>query len=456
LAEGRPARLPGRPRRRILQAVLRSLSVLPSRSAGVHAVRVMSEPGSARRTAGAVGLALLVAACSGAGAGDAEGAGANADPNTQLPNTQLPNGQLAIAVDARITVSRTDAYGSANSDGTAATGANAVALPPPLVDAAAPTDPAAAVDATTVDTASAGVPAVAPEADGASRTDLVVPGSAPASEDAALEAEPRVARSAVARSAVARSAVARSAEALAQFAQVEHAASETLTAAGLAPPALRPGQCVGLSEAPTGSFSNLGEIQLLDVGEVVLLPLPADGANAPRVSLAPHAFPSVSSFISGVVYTSRDRAADALPSGVRYEISVSGSAELPGFRLQAEAPQPLSQITVGGEPLASLSNVDTQSPLDATWAVGQAGDVVVLELGTVAKGDSVVRCAFADESGTGTVPLEWLNEITGEGHVTLHRQRTQQTLHAVGDSPTSLIQVGFDFETSRAVEFVKQ
>lgn len=277
-----------------------------------------------------------------------------------------------------------------------------------------------------------------------------------------------------------------SSEAMAQFAQLERGASETLVAAGLAPVALRPGQCVGPAEGNSGSFSDLGEIQLLDVGEVTLLPLspqplspqplspqpfspPVDGASrtsdAPTdapveaapvaVSLAPHAFPSVSSFISGVVYTSRDRSAGALPSGVGYEISVAGSSELPGFGLRAEAPAQLQQVTVGGEPLAALAQVGTQAPLDVTWSVGNPGDVVVVALGTAADGNTLVRCAFADEVGAGTVPLEWLSAASGAGQVTLHRQRTQQTVRTAPDGRGHLIQVSFDFETNRAIEFTK-
>lgn len=267
-----------------------------------------------------------------------------------------------------------------------------------------------------------------------------------------------------------------SSEAMAQFAQLERGASETLVAAGLAPVALRPGQCVGPAEGNSGSFSDLGEIQLLDVGEVTLLPLspvplnpPVDVASrtsdAPSdapveaapvaVSLAPHAFPSVSSFISGVVYTSRDRSAGALPSGVGYEISVAGSSELPGFGLRAEAPAQLQQVTVGGEPLAGLAQVSTQAPLDVTWSVGNPGDVVVVALGTAADGNTLVRCAFADEVGAGTVPLEWLTAASGAGQVTLHRQRTQQTVRTAPDGRGHLIQVSFDFETNRAIEFVK-
>jgi hypothetical protein len=274
------------------------------------------------------------------------------------------------------------------------------------------------------------------------------------------------------------------AEAIAQFAAIEQGGMETLVAAGLAPISLKPGQCLRPSDNAAGSFSELGAIELLDVGEVTLAPRStplAASATDPRatdpratdpratdaqalehaaatpvgVSLAPHAFPSVSSFISGVVYTSRDRASAALPSGVGYEISISGSAELPAFRLLAEAPRQLTQVTVGGEPLLTLSEVNTQSPLDLTWGVGQAGDLVVVELQANAESSSVVRCAFADEVGAGSIPMEWLPSVEGAGQVTLHRQRTQQTVRTPQAERAQLIAVSFDFETNRAIEFVK-
>jgi hypothetical protein len=155
------------------------------------------------------------------------------------------------------------------------------------------------------------------------------------------------------------------------------------------------------------------------------------------------------------VYTSRDRSAGALPSGVGYEISVAGSTELPGFRLRVDAPQQLQQVTVGGEPLATLSQVNTQAPLDVTWSVGYPGDVVVVVLNGTTDGNAVARCAFADEVGAGTLPLEWLSAIAGSGQVTLHRQRTQQTVRTGPDGREHLIQVSFDFETNRAIEFLK-
>ncbi|HEX2732424.1 MAG TPA: hypothetical protein VHM70_12490 [Polyangiaceae bacterium] len=274
-------------------------------------------------------------------------------------------------------------------------------------------------------------------------------------------------------------AIAQSA-AIAQFAHLDEGSKDTLAAAGLAVEPPRVGQCGvpaqgALAEGRTGSFTALGEIRLLDVGEVTITPLDAAGADLvdnaagelranKSVSLAPHAFPSVSGFVSGVVYTSRDRLPQGLPSGTDYEIAVAGGAELAGFRLNAQAPQQPAQITVNGEPLAQVAQIPTDVPLDTTWAVGATGDIIVVELNAVADArgtepgsdaDStrVVRCAFSDETGVGSIPVEWLSGLSGSGHLTLHRYRAQETLRSVPELPPSLIRVSFDFEASRAVDF---
>ena len=92
-------------------------------------------------------------------------------------------------------------------------------------------------------------------------------------------------------------------------------------------------------------------------------------------------------------------------------------------------------------------------PLDTTWAVVTAGDIIVVELSNGADSTRVVRCAFSDEVGVGSIPVEWLGNLSGSGHITLHRYRAQETLRSVPELPPSLIRVSFDFEASRAVDF---
>lgn len=195
------------------------------------------------------------------------------------------------------------------------------------------------------------------------------------------------------------------------------------------------------------------------------------------ISLAPRAFPSISSFASGVVYTSRDRSPDALRSGASYLLEVAGSDFLPGFELQAEAPRQLRDVTLGGEPLALVEAIPVGRPLDVTWAVepgiadtaipaaapksGTTGDIIVVELADAEDGTVQVRCAFADDVGSATISPEWLAGLEGDGKILLHRRRALggPLAELLADANTTTqtngtVRLTFDFETSVAVDFV--
>ncbi len=245
---------------------------------------------------------------------------------------------------------------------------------------------------------------------------------------------------------------AESGEAMAHFAQSAAGSHETLAAAGLVENMPAVGTCEVPSSGTATAFATMGEVRLLDVGEVSLT---ADGGGeAPAtVSLAPRAFPSISSFASGVVYTSRDRSAQALPSGVDYRIAVSGGNELSGFELEGSAPAELRDVTLGGEALVNVDAVSTATPLDVTWRVEpqSEADFVSVELA-----DSQVvrvRCAFADEIGAGTIAGEWLEDLAGPGRVSIHRQRVAEAALASIDGTDGAVRLAFDFELSVAVTF---
>jgi hypothetical protein len=63
------------------------------------------------------------------------------------------------------------------------------------------------------------------------------------------------------------------------------------------------GQCRVKSSGPdvTPSLSGVGRVELLEAGDVWI------GAQGAEATLAPHAFPTVTDQISGVLYASRDR-----------------------------------------------------------------------------------------------------------------------------------------------------
>lgn len=333
-----------------------------------------------------------------------------------------------------------------------------------------------------------------------------------------LTAEPRPPETAIdATITVSRvdSGDAATAQAMAHFASGSSERPETLIAAGLA----RSMPSVGSCELPLGtneaSFATFGEVQLLDVGEVTIsveaapeatppagddipdgpvvldgpvvpdgpvvldgpgapddvgeLPQEAEVSDAPQlvtdpvsISLAPRAFPSISSFASGVVYTSRDRSSDALPSGASYLLEVAGGDHVPSFTMAADAPRRLRDVTLGGEPLSLVERIAVSRPLDVTWGVepAAAGDTVVVELADADDGAVHVRCVFADDIGAATISSEWLAGLRGSGKVLLHRQRALRgslsELRTDGSAgpPNGTVRLTFDFETSIGVEFV--
>ena len=92
-------------------------------------------------------------------------------------------------------------------------------------------------------------------------------------------------------------------------------------------PCRAPGQCVTASHErdamPTG---DLGRAEFLDAGDVLL------GTSDVQTLLAPRAFPILPAEpLSGVVYTSRDRASAPLPGGASYLLKTTGSDQLPGL-----------------------------------------------------------------------------------------------------------------------------
>lgn len=203
------------------------------------------------------------------------------------------------------------------------------------------------------------------------------------------------------------------------------------------------GQCrvaKGGPESPP-SLSGLGKIELLDAGDVEL------GAGGSAIALAPHAFPTVTDSISGVVYATRDRSSGALPSRTGYLIRTSGGSEVAAIAVQREAPSELDSVTVGGSPLAELSEVSGRDHIDVTWGVGAPGDLVLVEL-TTADGALGATCAFKDDAGSGTIPAGTLT-AAGPGRLALHRVRAAQFSAQAVD----VGEIEFDFELGTNLTF---
>jgi hypothetical protein len=231
--------------------------------------------------------------------------------------------------------------------------------------------------------------------------------------------------------------------ALAGFAQmpatVDSAAVLSLVGWALDLPTL--GQCSARSRDrdPNTPLSPIDHVEFLEAGEVKL------ETAGTGTTLAPHAFPTVTDLISGVVYTSRDRSSGALPAGTRYQVRTTGGLGLGPLSVTSEAPPSLSDVTVGGSSLGSLDTFSAARRVEVTWKAGSAGDVVVVEAASVGT-TTGIWCAFRDEDGSGVVPAATVN-ARGNGKLSVHRIRSL----AFEASGVTHGELRFDFEVTRSV-----
>jgi len=244
----------------------------------------------------------------------------------------------------------------------------------------------------------------------------------------------------VERSAAADAPEAVKAEAFAGFLSLppELEPGAVLPIAGLALDLPAAGACKKAERDPKSvPAEELAEAELLDAGEVTLV------AGGVVTTLAPRAFPSAADAISGVVYTTRDRAAEPLPAAARYTVATSGSADLEPVSVELPAPAALEGVLVMASPLGELATLRGAQPIDLRWNAGAPGDIVYLTLET----DTFsTRCAYRDESGRGTIPASALPP-SGSASFSLHRLRTTPFTSAGLRSG----ELRFDFEIQGSV-----
>jgi hypothetical protein len=207
------------------------------------------------------------------------------------------------------------------------------------------------------------------------------------------------------------------------------------------------GECsISGSTRDSLALSPLRRVELLAAGDVAL------ETPSGRVELAPHAFPAVTDVVSGVVYTTRDRAA-ALPAGEPYALSAGGGPFLSPLAVSAEAPPSLEAVLLDGVPLSATSTfLPRESQL--SWKAGSARDLVYVRLTGAGAAQGATTCAFRDDAGRGLIPASVLPH-SGPIQLSLHRLRSV----ALGSTPGDGIDVGelrFDFELSAVVALVER
>jgi len=175
------------------------------------------------------------------------------------------------------------------------------------------------------------------------------------------------------------------------------------------------GSCelVDLSNRASPALSSVERIEFLDVGDVSV------HSGKRNMRLARQAFPTVTDFIAGVVYTSRDKNADLLPLDAGLSIRARGAGKLKAFSLDVAARSSLDRLTLDGVALSAVTRVTALNGFDLRWQPGTAGDLLWLEL-VANNGRKVVTCAYDDGLGSARVPGGMTDEL-GESRLTLHR-----------------------------------
>ena len=213
---------------------------------------------------------------------------------------------------------------------------------------------------------------------------------------------------------------------------------------GLAPSSLEPGQCEHLDYAlaATEAAVPVQHVEMLDVGDVLLI---AGQHNSPLVR---QAFPTVTDFIAGVVYTTRDLSSDPMPPSASYSILARGASSIPPFRIDAAAPREPTNVTLEGLNLAQVTRLVRSTGVELTWSPGEAADKLLVQIISPDRPNDVT-CAFKDAAGHGHLPADALVS-RGTVRFEIHRLRTTPfTVRGLDRA-----QVEFDYSLDHLLELV--
>lgn len=211
--------------------------------------------------------------------------------------------------------------------------------------------------------------------------------------------------------------------------------------AGLAEALPEPGECWSASAAEgPGTLGEIGRVELLDAGEVVL------ETSQGRVELAPRAFPAAASVLAGVVYATRERSA-SLPDGTSYALRANGGALRAPLWVSAEAPQVLADAALDGVPIGEHPTLDTGGTR-VSWRPGSAGDRVYATISS--ESGRQVTCAFRDEAGGGVIPAQGI-PVSKTAALSLHRLRVVPIPFRPMETGIDAGELRFDFELAATV-----
>jgi len=213
---------------------------------------------------------------------------------------------------------------------------------------------------------------------------------------------------------------------------------------GLSTTAPEMGQCERLDYAQTVTQATVSvqHVELLDVGDVSLV------ATNGGSQLVRQAFPTVTDFIAGVVYTKRDLSSAPLPPATSYTLTSRGAPSIPAFRISMSTPQEPADVRVDGTVIDQVARLARGQGVQFTWKPGKAGDRVEIEVKNSDRpGD--FSCIYDDALGSGYLPADAF-VAAGTVRLEFHRLRTTTTSVKGLDR----VQIEFDYALDHLLEII--
>ncbi len=192
-------------------------------------------------------------------------------------------------------------------------------------------------------------------------------------------------------------------------------------------------EVLSLEESQVLASGDIERVDFLEVGDVTLR------TPGRTVRLARQAYPTVTDFVAGVLYTSRDKTALDIPAGASYELRAAGVSITSPLRVTADAPEELEWARVDGLPLADVERVSLGAGIELSWQAGASGDQLWLSVHPADSG-KLLRCAFDDALGTARVPAGMIT-ARASASLELHRRRYRVFSRPSGETT----ELRFDF-----------
>jgi len=174
---------------------------------------------------------------------------------------------------------------------------------------------------------------------------------------------------------------------------------------------------LGVARAREPETGAARTVELVNLGAITV------EANGARLYLQPRRLPDIVDLVSGVVYSTRAPAPEALPAETSYVLRASGrpDLDLAPFAAVATAPSEPSDLLVAGQDARTPGGlvIAPEAPTELSWGAGGPEDVIYVDVTqSAATGPRNVRCLF-DDAGRAIIGAASFTE--GDGTMTVHR-----------------------------------